>query len=252
MKAYQRFIRESAPPEPDEDIKRELAKDFTHASVREVDYATAKEIILRYEWLRSMGSTRWAFAVYFGGFIGGVSCYGSTMGTHAHESIAGIENADRVCTLVRGACLPWTPTGTASYLISRACRMMSDKYGKNLFVAYATEEAGEIGSIYSGLNWIYTGKTNPTEVFSLNGKIYDTKQVSNMARDFRKRGRGEPTKFLRSRAEQKQLLIEQGAMFHPGFPKHRFVGVYGSDTMRRRLGEAMKLPSLPHPRREAE
>jgi hypothetical protein len=123
------------------------------------------------------------------------------------------------------------------------------KYNKHLFVAYATEEAGEVGTIYSALGWTYTGRTNPSQVFSLNGRIYGSKQVSNMARDFRER-KGEPTKFLRSRAEQKQLLIEQGAMFHPGFSKHRYVGVYGpSPTV---FYKALKLPSLPHPRREAE
>jgi hypothetical protein len=85
----------------------------------------------------------------------------------------------------------------------------------------------------------------------LNGTIYDSKQVSNMARDFRNR-KGEPTKFLRSRAEQNKLLLEQGAMFHPGFSKHRFVGIYGPPLTVKRLKAAMKLPSLPHPRREAE
>lgn len=251
MKCHQRIIRETAPPEPDEEIKRELARDFTHASVREVDYATAKELIVRYEWLRSMGSARWCFALYFGEFIGGVCCFGSTVGTRTFESIAGIENAPHVCTLVRGCCLPWTPVYSASYLISEACDQMSKKYGKHLFVGYATEEAGEVGQIYSSLDWIYTGKTNPAEVFSLDGRIYDSKQVSNMARDFRTRGRGEPTKFLRSRDEQRKLLLERGAMFHPGFSKHRFVGLYGSRGMVKRLKKALKLPSLPFPRREA-
>jgi hypothetical protein len=250
MKAYQRTIRETAVPEPDEVIKRELAKDFSHASVREVDYATAKELILRYEWLRSMGSTRWSFGIFFGEHLGGVCCYGSTVGTRVPESIAGIENAERVCTLVRGCCLPWTPTGSASYLISRACRMIADKYGKNLFVAYATEEAGEIGQIYSSLNWIYTGKTQPSQQFILNGKIQDSKQVSNRARDSRGHKEGEPQKYRRSRAEQKQLLLEQGAVFIPGAPKHRFVGIYGPPLTVKRLHKALKLPSLPYPKRQ--
>jgi len=249
MKAYQRLIRETAAPEPDENIKRELAQDFTRASVRQVDYATAKELILRYEWLRTMGSTRWIFGIFFGEHLGGVCCFGSTVGTRVAESIAGIENADRVCTLVRGCCLPWTPTGSASYLISRACRMMADKYDKNLFVAYATEEAGEIGQIYTSLNWIYTGKTQPSQQFILDGKIRDSKQVSNLARDRNAYKEGEPTKFRRSRAEQKQLLLKQGALFVPGFAKHRFIGIYGAPLTVKKLRKGMKLPSLPFPRR---
>jgi hypothetical protein len=250
MKCYQRVIRESALPEPDEEIKRELAQDFSHATVREIPYALAKPLVMQHEWLHSMGSARWCWGLFFGEHLGGVEGFGSTVGTHTFESIAGIENAPLVCTLVRGCCLPWTPKGSASYLVSRACQGMA-KYGKHVFVAYATEEAGEVGTIYSALNWTYTGKTNPAQVFSLNGTIYDSKQVSNMARDFRNR-KGEPTKFLRSRAEQNKLLLEQGAMFHPGFSKHRFVGIYGPPLTVKRLKAAMKLPSLPHPRREAE
>lgn len=246
MKAYQRIIRENAPPEPDEDVKRELAKDFSQASIREVDFVTAKEIILRFEWLRSMGSTRWSFAVYFGGYIGGVCCFGATAGTRVAESIAGIRNADRVCTLVRGACLPWTPTGTASYLISRACREMADKYGKNLFVAYGTEAAGEIGQIYSSLNWRYTGRTQASQQFVLDGKIHDSRQVSGFARD----RSGGTLKYHRSRSAQKLLLLEQGAMFMPGAPKHRYIGIYGSPGTVKRLRRALKLPSLPYPKRE--
>ena len=251
MKSYQRIIRETAPPEPDEDVKRALAQDFTHATVREIDYATAKQLVMRYEWLHSMGSTRWSFGIFWGDYLGGVCCYGATAGTRVAESIAGIENADRVCTLVRGCCLPWTPSGSASYLICRACRMMAEQYQKNLFVAYGTEAAGEVGSIYSGLNWIYTGMTQAAQRFVIDGKIHDARQVNGLARDRRGHREGEPMKYRRTRSEQKQLLLEQGAMFLPGESRHRYIGIYGSPTIVRRLSKAMKLPSLPHPRREA-
>jgi hypothetical protein len=246
MKAYQRVIRENAPPESDEEIKRAIAKDFSKASVREVDYATAKELILRYEWLRSMGSTRWSFGIFFGEHLGGICCYGTTAGNRVAESIAGIRNAHCVCTLVRGACLPWTSTGTASYLISHACRMMAEKYGKNLFVAYADERANEVGQINASLNWIYTEPTRPAQQFVLNGKIHDSRQVSGLARD----RRGGTLKYHRSRSAQKLLLLEQGAIFMPGAPKHRYVGIYGSPGTVKRLRRALKLPSLPYPKRQ--
>jgi hypothetical protein len=125
VKAYQRIIRETAPPEPDEEIKRALAQDFSNASVREIPYALAKPLVMQHEWLHSMGSARWCWGLFFGEHLGGVEGFGSTVGTHTFESIAGIENAPLVCTLVRGCCLPWTPTGSASYLISGACQGMA-------------------------------------------------------------------------------------------------------------------------------
>lgn len=251
MKAYQRIIRETAPPEQDEGVKRELAKDFTRASVREIDYATAKPLVMRYEWLRSMGSARWCFGLYVGEHLGGVCCFGATAGTRVAESVAGSENAHTVCTLVRGCCFPWTPKNSASYLISEACKQMSKNYAKHLFVAYGTEEAGELGQIYSSLNWTYTGTTQPAQQFVLNGRLHDSRQVSGLARDRRDHREGEPMRYWRSRSEQKLLLLEQGALFVPGFAKHRYIGVYGSPGTVKRLKKALKLPSLPFPRREA-
>jgi hypothetical protein len=251
MKCHQRVIRESATPEPDEDIKRELAKDFTHASFREIPYAEAKPLVLKYEWLGTMGAARKWVGLFFGEHLAGVEGFGATAGTRVAESIAGVENASRVCELVRGLCLPWAHPNSASWFIPRACDLMDKKYGWNLFVAYATEAAGEFGQIYSSLNWIYTGFTRPAQQFILNGRIHDSRQVSGLARDRRDHRDGEPMKYRRSRAEQKALLLEQGAVFLPGTPKHRFVGVYGPPATVKRLRRALKLPSLPYPKRDA-
>lgn len=248
MKCHQRLIRESTPPEPDEDIKRALAKDFTHASVREIDYTTAKPLILKHEYLGTMGSPRWMIGLYFGECLAGVESFGTSAGTRVNEAVAGIENAKYVCELIRGCCLPWTPKDCPSWFISRACRFMADKYDKHLFVAYADERAAEVGQIYSALGWTYTGYTQASQQFVLNGKTRDCRQIQNLARDGRAKT-GEQQRYRRSRAEQWALLESQGAYLVPGVAKHRFVGVYGSDTERKRLREAMKLPSLPYPKR---
>ena len=250
MKCHQRKIREEAPPEPDEEIKRALAQDFTHASVREIDYATAKPLVMQYEWLRSMGSGRWFWGLYFEEHLAGIEVFGTSAGTRVAESVAGIENANRVCELVRGLCLPWSHPHSASWFIPHACKLMVERYGKNIFVAYATEEGGgEVGQIYSSLNWTYTGHTQAAQQFALDGKIRDCRQISNLARDGRPK-KGEPQKYRRSRAEQQQLLLEQGAVFSPGTPKHRFVGVYGPPATVKQLHRALKLPSLPYPKRQ--
>lgn len=186
MKCHQRIIREQAAPEPDENIKRELARTFDHASVREIDYETAKPLILKYEFLRSMGSARWFVGLYFGEHLAGVEGFGATAGTRVAESVAGVENASRVCELVRGCCKHWAHPHSASWLISRACQMMAEKYGKNLVIAYADERGGEIGTIYSSVNAIYTGRTNPAQQFKTpDGKVHDSRQVSGLARDRR-------------------------------------------------------------------
>ena len=250
MKCHQRIIRETSVPEPDEEIKRALAQDFSNASVREIDYETAMPLVMQFEWLHSMGSGRWFWGLYFGEHLAGVEVFGTSAGTRVAESVAGIENANRVCELVRGLCLPWAHRYSASWFIPQACKLMAEKYGKNIFVAYATDAAGEVGQIYSSLNWIYTGRTQAAKQFVVHGKIRDSRQISNLDRDGTPK-KGEPQKYRRSRAEQKQLLLEQGAVFIPGAPKHRFVNIYGSPLMAKGLHKALKLPSLPYPKREA-
>jgi hypothetical protein len=219
--------------------------------VREIDYKTAKPLVMQYEWLHSMGSGRWFWGLYFGDYLAGVAVFGTSAGTQVAESVAGIENANRVCELVRGLCLPWAHPHSASWLIPRACKLMAEQYGKNIFVAYADERGGEVGQIYSSLNWIYTGLTQAAQQFVLDGKTRDSRQVSNLARDGRVHRKGETQKYRRTRAEQRQLLLEQGAVFIPGTPKHRFVNIYGSPQMLKGLRKALKLPSLPYPKRES-
>ena len=196
VKAYQRIIREQAPPEPDEVVKRELARSFDHASVRETDYETAKPLILQYEWLGTMGSARKWVALYFGDDIAGVARSGATSGTRTAESVAGVENANRVCTLVRGCCLPWAHPNSASWFIPQACEMMAEKYGWNIVVAYSDERAGEIGTGYQATNWIYAGRSNPVQQFRMqDGRVHDSRQVSGLTRD----RRGGTLKYHRSR-----------------------------------------------------
>lgn len=191
MKAYQRIIRETMAltPEPDEEEKREAAASFKNASVREISYAEASTIILRYEWLQNMGSARHGhcFGLFFrhpvteAEYLAGACCFGSTGGTESHASVCGKEYQHLVRTLTRGACVHWADcervssngrvhTGAAaSFLIARSCKLMAGR-DVNAFAAFCDEAAGEQGLIYRASNWIFCGYTSPTEEFRWTGE----------------------------------------------------------------------------------
>ena len=58
-------------------------------------------------------------------------------------------------------------------------------------------------------------------------------------------------RYKRSRAEQKQLLIEQGCeFFKDDNRKLRYVGFYGDKRTKRILRAALKWDVLPYPKRE--
>ena len=250
-KAHQRLVREHRAklPDPLLEEKRKLASDFTHARVEQISYDTAKNVILANEYLGSMGSASHCFGLYFGEHhLGSVVCFGSVAGSRVAASVCGPEHADKVTVLVRGATEPWAHKHSASYLIAKACDLMAAK-GKPIIVAYSDPSGGEVGQIYSAVNFLYTGMTKGTEAFiTPDGKKHNSRQVHGLTRDRRNGG----LKYKRSRAEQRKLLLEQGCEFERVGGKHRFVYFAGDRRIKRLLRKALKWEVLPHPRRESQ
>jgi hypothetical protein len=261
-KCHQRIVRELMAEQPDPLLseKKALAVDFRNASVREISLAEARNLVVAQEWLGNLpGGTEHAFGLFFGEYLAGCVCFGSTAGTKVRSSVCGSEHADKVITLTRGCTLAWadplrrsadgrTHTGSAaSFLISAACREMTKK-GYNIFVAYADPQAGERGKIYQSLGWAFGSFTSPTEKFRRpDGKVYDARNVHLLTRD-RRFGK---LRYKRTRAEQKQLLIEQGCeFFKDDMRKLRYVGIYGDRRTKRILRAALRWEVLPYPKRE--
>ncbi|MGB7495664.1 MAG: hypothetical protein WBQ61_16050 [Candidatus Acidiferrum sp.] len=260
-KAFQRVIRERMAEQPDPLLaeKVALAANFKNASVREISLVDARNLIVGFEWLASLGSTEHAFGLFFGEYLAGCVCFGSTAGTKVKESVCGSEHAHRVISVTRGCCLGWADPprrssdgrthggSAASFLISAGCREMIKK-GYNIFVAYADPQAGERGVIFRACNFLYCGRTSPTEKFRRpDGKVYDARNVHLLTRD-RRFGR---LRYKRTRAAQKQLLIEEGCKFFKDTGcKYRFVGIFGNRRTKRILRRALRWEVMEYPKRE--
>jgi transposase-like protein len=110
-KALQHLMRQRRAkfPDPLLEEKKKLAADFTHARVERISYAEARNVILRSEYLGSMGSVsgKFCYGLFFGDHLGSVACFGTTAGTHVAASVCGPEHAKEVKVLVRGATEPW-------------------------------------------------------------------------------------------------------------------------------------------------
>lgn len=258
-KAHQRLIRERCALEPDPLIeeKKALAVSLRNAWVREIDHETAKSIILRYEWLQTMGTTDFQFGLYFGEHLAGAVCFGRTAGTKTSESICGKEYAHLVKTLNRGACAHWSHPHSASFLISHACRLMARKCF-HIFVAYADPSAGEIGTVYQACGWNYCGTVSsgassfvwagkpvahhPIWGTFKDGKLHDERNIQHSTRH--------GLRLECSRREKRLRMIEEGFMFLKSPPKHRYVGLYGNRRMKRLLRSALRWQVMEYPKRE--
>lgn len=215
MKAWQRRIRE-----------KEARKDprpvvgLENAVVVEISYDKAKELILKYEWLGTMGSTERSFGLILDGELAGVVCFGKTGGTDTAKSVCGEEWAQYVVTLCRGACAHWAHPHAASHLISAACRQMANsarttKSGKvippsYIFVAYSDSDAGEIGTVYQACNWLYCGKTSGTTMYrDATGKVRDSKLIHSAIRS--RRGRS-----ARPDETSRRFFVRDGKKYYAG------------------------------------
>jgi hypothetical protein len=250
-KCHQRIVREIIAEQEKSDPllseKKALAADFKNATVREISLAEARNLVVASEWLGNLGSSEFAFGLFFGEYLAGCVCFGSTAGTKVRSSVCGSEHADKVTTLTRGCCVHWAHIHSGSFLVSAACREMSKK-GYPLVISYADPAANERGVIVRSCNFLYCGETSPTEKFRRpDGKVYDARNVHLLTRD-RRFG---SLRYKRSRAEQKQILIEEGYEFFKDTGcKHRFVGIFGDRRTKRILRAALRWEVLPYPKRE--
>src|SRR2546425_3084051 len=181
-KAHQRIIRERAALlEP-----REPLPSLKGCTVRRLDKATAKPIILRYEWLGTMGRPRACYGLRApNGELLGVVTFGIPAGDES-RNICGPAHRDRAIALERGACVHYAPKNAASFLIRHACKLAHREFGWSIFSSYADPSAGEVGTVYQAANWLYVGQNvgrRPgmirRQFIKPNGKVVDERALTH-------------------------------------------------------------------------
>jgi hypothetical protein len=148
--AHQRRIRERYR----RSYPRPRAASLAGYSVEEISRAEAEALIQRYEWLGNAGRA----TVFIGlrspeGELHGVASFGYGPGGPIRKIIGD----DALC-LSRGCCVHYAPENAASFLISRAVKLIYRKTGTPVFFAYADPAAGEYGGVYQACGWSYLGQ----------------------------------------------------------------------------------------------
>jgi hypothetical protein len=187
-KCYQRHIREVwADREPHEQIP-----SLTGARVERITKGQAESIIMKYEWLASqippvknpMGrGIQACYGLFLGKELIGANCLG-TMGMNM-GNICG-KYLKKTGYLMRGACAPYSPSNSASFLTRHTCRLAFQDFGWKVFFAYSDSEAGEMGTIYQACGWYYLGEglgrppgTGHSDFLSPNGDEVITSYMLN-------------------------------------------------------------------------
>lgn len=149
--------------------------------VREISYAEAKRVIVRYEWLGTMPSSPWKnYGLFIGNELVAVECFAERGSGNRRYGYLG---KPAIC-LARGASIAHAPTWAGSYLISRALKLVEKEltYSPCYVLAYADWEAGELGHIYQACSWVYTGHKKSPEWRSPTGERKDSSYHRQISR----------------------------------------------------------------------
>lgn len=159
-KAWQRIRREECATTDREDNLfgawwEEIDTSLARAEVREIDQRTAANVIVKYEWMRSMPAIAWhCFGCYFEDNLGGVVVYGpeysENLGPWDKYGYTG-----RLILLSRGVTVHWAHPHTASFLVRRSMALLPEKY--EVVTAMVDPAAGEVGTIYQACGFVYAG-----------------------------------------------------------------------------------------------
>jgi hypothetical protein len=209
--------------------------------VERIAYAEAKALILKYEWLGTMPASNCAsygLRTPEGDLIGAV-CFGRGPG-RASADLCGPEWRDKAIALLRGACVHYAPKNAASFLISRACKLAAHEFGWRAFSAYADAAAGEVGTIYQALNWIYLGVSVGRTANGLDRWRYYCRKSRRWHSEWMLRQRGIRGPPLRCDPGWKAERLRD---------KMRYVHFEGDRRERNALKAALKYEPMPYPKR---
>lgn len=232
-KAYQRVIREREADKED----RPPLPNLRGCSVQPITREQAESVILRYEWLGTMGRGVATYGLLAAdGDVLGAAVFGWP-GSVESRDICGTDRRDQAIALERGACVHYAPSNAASFLIANAVRQAAVDHGWRIFYAYADPEAGEIGTVYQACNWLYIGQGvgrapgRPREDWRLpDGTVLSSRS-------------------LRHRKMRKQDALDAGWVPVYKHPKHKYVHFEGTRAERTALVAALRYPPQPYPKR---
>jgi hypothetical protein len=248
MKAYQRIIREKSSKIPklsyffDNNASFPIA-DIKKAVLKEISYKEAERIILKYEWLGTMGTTQYHYGIEFENELAGAICFGYFQAMQGYETYVGIKYKDKGIQLTRGACVHWAHEHSGSKLIAYGLKKMSER-GYKFVIAFSDPEAGEIGTLYQATNWYYLGATNVVhwDLYYKDGQ--NARKCWMNDRDFFKKygfcGKQKLEEFVKNRPEL-EIRIRR--------PKGRYIKLIGNRKENKEMLSVFSDKIQPYPKR---
>lgn len=216
------------------------------ATVEPISRDMASHFVTRYEWLGTLGRVTASYGLMLGGELLGVAAFG-IMGGHA-ANVCGAKYARKTVCLQRGACVHFAPRNSATFLISRACKIAARDFGWRIFFAYADDRASELGTVYQAANWLYLGMGagySRHYNYHKGTRTITSYQINHGGAKFMQTlGWKSGPKRPWLRAHGWKQTIEHG--------KHKYVHFEGTRAEQKAMRAALRYEVLPYPKRISE
>jgi hypothetical protein len=197
-------------------------------SVRQVDNATAQQIVVQHHYLHRKGPCSQAFGLFDNlGELRGVVMYGTPSSSALRAGIAGKDQANNVMELTRLWIDDSTPKNSESYLIGNSIKHCA----KEIVVSFADTSQNHLGIVYQATNWIYTG---------LSAKRTDW-QVQGID----KHGHTWADKY--TAVEMRELFGNRFTLV-PRSRKHRYIYLNAKGKRKKELMALLKYEQQPYPK----
>lgn len=220
-------------------------------TVAPISRELAQALVVKYEWLGSMPPAPFTVGTY-GLIAGDGEIIGAVVLTNGHGTRSGLVCGERWATrtacLARGVCAPWAPPNAASFLISRAVRLLRREHSVVVVFAYADPHAGEVGAVYQAASWSYigmglgrrSGATRPVALHRPSGARLSERAVRE------RRGTDDP--LTKGRC-MRDLRADPDWLVLPSAPRRTYVTFVGTRAERRAARADLRHPVLPYPKR---
>jgi hypothetical protein len=253
VKAHQRLIREQQQIEESHNLFGKYWEkcnvDIKSAVFKEISSSVARNIIEKYEWLGTMGTTQYHYGIFFDNICAGVVCFGyfqSMFNENNIERGGGYSHYvgkywDKGIQLTRGACVHWAHPHSGSKLIAFGLKEM-DKMGYKFVLAFSDPEAGEVGTLYQATNWLFIGDSGRThyDLYHKNGKMFMNSRDFN--KKFGKGGYKNKMEFVNNHPKYELIL-------KPIYAKGRYIYLLGTKNEKKEMLDILKNKILPYPKR---
>lgn len=206
------------------------------ATVREISFSMAKDFIVQYEWLGNIGATKYCYGLFIGDDLAAVTCYTTPPSPNAYRTLLGPEVATDVYQLCRGASASWAPKWSGSKVTAGSLRLLRQRRGARVVVAYADPRAGEVGVVYQAANAVYLGFTDSRGpgTYVILGVTFHARAVQ---------------KIFGSARHDHLYAIDPEYTRVQRSRKHRYVFLLDTGFRRRQLLERLRSLVRPYPKR---